>query len=265
MKLIILCYLILINSIFSLCGNNKIESNKIPRIPGIFIDGAAAEEGKVDIDNSPYYKDIDFYNGWPTKTLIKLEKFKTYQQTREWSCGACCALMALNYLGVTDVSEQSLIKEMDVRSADNPRDDGSFGATTKSIVDVFKNRGFDVISSMETQKEDGKTFESEKEFYKFVKKRLQEGSVILVENVEFAGHWRVIIGYDDMGNTEDTATHVIVFADPYDTTDHKQDGYTIGSVDRFFAAWFDHDILPLNQRQQQYICVSKKVNENNKK
>ena len=128
---------------------------------------------------------------------------------------------------------------------------------TDSIVNVFKNRGFNVTSSFDTQQEDGKSFNSVEDFYHFVKSKLKENAIIIVENIEWGGHWRVIIGYDDMGKPDNTSTHVLIFADPYDTTDHNQNGYTIRSVERFFGSWFDHDVMPANQKIQQYVCVSK--------
>mgnify|MGYP001085109336 CR=1 FL=1 len=42
----------------------------------------------------------------------------------------------------------------------------------------------------------------------------------------------VIIGYDTMG-TETTQDDVIIVADPYDTTDHNQDGYGVYGAERF--------------------------------
>jgi len=42
----------------------------------------------------------------------------------------------------------------------------------------------------------------------------------------------VIIGYDTMG-TETTQDDVIIVADPYDTTDHNQDGYGVYAAERF--------------------------------
>lgn len=240
--------------------NNLSQNNKIPIFKSVEenISGAAGKYGKVNIKNSPYYNNkLDFYNSSPTKTLIKLDKFKTYQQTCDWSCGACCALMGLNYFGINDISEKELVEEMDIRSFDNPREDGSIGATTDSIVNVFKNRGFNVTSSFDTQNENGISFDSFNDFSLFVKSKLKENSVMIVENVEWGGHWRVIIGYDDMGEPDNTPTHVLIFADSYDTTAHNQNGYTIGSAERFFDSWFDHDVMPSNQRIQQYICVSK--------
>lgn len=167
--------------------------------------------------------------------------------------------MALNHFGVCDVSENALVKEMDTRSPRNPREDGSWGTTTEALVNSFKNRGFNVTSSFDTQKSNGKSFDSSLELSKFIKSKLKENSVILVENVEFGGHWRVIVGYDDMGIPDDTTSHVLVFADPYDTNYHDQNGYTFGSVRRFMGEWFDHDVVPANQSIQQYVCISKKT------
>lgn len=54
---------------------------------------------------------------------------------------------------------------------------------------------------------------------------------------EWGGHWQVIVGYDDMG-TEATQDDVLILADPYDTTDHNQDGYVIESFERLVYGWY---------------------------
>ena len=46
----------------------------------------------------------------------------------------------------------------------------------------------------------------------------------MVDWIDWGGHWQVIIGLDTIG-TDDTEDDVLVMADPYDTTDHYQDGY----------------------------------------
>jgi hypothetical protein len=60
----------------------------------------------------------------------------------------------------------------------------------------------------------------------------------------WGGHWQIIIGYDSLG-TPSTADDVLILAEPYDTTDHCQDGYTIVSLQHFYeGAWrnyFDPD------------------------
>ena len=46
--------------------------------------------------------------------------------------------------------------------------------------------------------------------------------------------------------------------DPYDTSDHLQDGYTVGNGESFYAMWFDHSMLPETQRQQPWMVVERK-------
>ena len=56
---------------------------------------------------------------------------------------------------------------------------------------------------------------------------------IVVCQIEWGGHWQVVIGYDDMG-AETTQDDVMIMADPYDTTDYNQDGYFIYGAERFY-------------------------------
>ena len=79
----------------------------------------------------------------------------------------------------------------------------------------------------------------------------------MVENVEFGGHWRVIIGVDTMG-TEIISDDVLIFDDPFDTSDHKQDGYAVGSLDRFYWMWFDYCMLPKKERNQPWLIATPK-------
>lgn len=55
---------------------------------------------------------------------------------------------------------------------------------------------------------------------------LAEGKPVMVCWNDWGGHWQVIIGYDTMG-TETQQDDVFIVADPYDTTDHCQDGYGV--------------------------------------
>ena len=65
----------------------------------------------------------------------------------------------------------------------------------------------------------------------------------------------VLIGYDDMG-TEEFDDDVLIFADPYDTTDHFKDGYTIKSFQRYFAEWRNFDTSEKQDYIQQFVTVS---------
>ena len=58
----------------------------------------------------------------------------------------------------------------------------------------------------------------------------------MVDWVDWAGHWQVLIGIDTCG-TDTPYDDVLIFADPYDVTDHKQDGYYTYPLGRFFGMW----------------------------
>lgn len=99
-------------------------------------------------------------------------------------------------------------------------------------------------------------FKNELEFEKFVEEQLTKGRPIIVESLMWGAHWTVIIGLDKMGK-EDTPSHVLIMADSWDSTDHYQDGYYIVSLERFFAIWKDFDIMPANEKMQQYVVPYK--------
>ena len=73
---------------------------------------------------------------------------------------------------------------------------------------------------------------------------LAQGAPVMVLTHEWGGHWQVVIGYDDMG-TEATQDDVLILMDPYDTTDHNQDGYLVESYERLAYDWgnsYDADV-----------------------
>lgn len=224
------------------------------------VDGTVeAAAGMLDwgnVANSPYFISNDYYNGTGiSDTLVLIDHFQTYQQTSERSCGAASVLMTVNYLTGETPGEDTLDKEMDIRYLDNKREHGSYGATTASIVEALKNSGFDVQSSADTADADGYSFYDEKELATFLKGKLEEKKPVIMESVEWGGHWMVLIGYDDMGTEDIMLDDVLVFADSYDTSDHCQDGYYTISFERYVSQWFDHQVLGENEKNQQYVTI----------
>ena len=68
------------------------------------------------------------------------------------------------------------------------------GTNTKGMVKYFKKKGWQVTSSADKDK----TPQNTQEFKAFVVEHLKRNVPIMVENVDWGGHWRVIIGYDTM-------------------------------------------------------------------
>lgn len=212
----------------SKAGNTELDPI-IPKESLIPIDGAvdgkiqaAAEiNGTLNIQPSPYYKHLNFYDGDLPKTLHILPKFKTYQQTNPGTCGASASLMVLTYYNEKDITEDSLAKE----TLRYPK------TTAVEIVNVFKNRNYETISSLDSEELHWK---NNNDFYKDVVAWIDKKIPIMIK---LGGHWSVIIGYDDFGKPEDIQNHVLILADSWDSHDHQQDGYIIYTFDYFWNLW----------------------------
>ena len=203
--------------------------------------GAQSAPAEINHADSIYYAQLDFYNMTSTADRIILTHYPTYQQGTEYSCGAAAALTVLKYFGRDDFDEPALMKALKT----NPK----IGTSLSNMIKFFKSLGWNVHSSLDAPPMDGLAFQ------KFVTENLTQGNPIIVENVEWGGHWRVIIGVDTLG-TEISYDDVLIFADPYDTSDHNQDGYTTGSLDRFYYMWFDNCMLPKRERNQPWLIAT---------
>jgi len=215
--------------------------------------------------NTPYYTHLDFYNMHSTNTLTILSHFKTYQQTQEYTCGPAVALMLLYYyLGNSPYNEMELAEIMrsnqdingnNTESPGEANEEDEYGTTTDRLVSLFTWFRWNVQSSLTYAYDDGKTFQNVEELKKWVLFYLNKGIPILVEWIDLGGHWQIIIGYDTMG-TEAIYDDVLILADPYDITDHIQDGYYVFPVQRFYEMWVNAVLFPKEQKKQQWIIAT---------
>ena len=235
----------------SKAGNTEVDPI-IPKESLIPIDGAvdgkiqaAAEiNGTLNIQPSPYYKHLNFYDGDLPKTLHILPKFKTYQQTNPGTCGASASLMVLTYYNEKDITEDSLAKE----TLRYPK------TTAVEIVNVFKNRNYETISSLDSE---DLHWKENTDFYKDVVAWIDKKIPIMIK---LGGHWSVIIGYDDFGKPEDIQNHVLILADSWDSHDHQQDGYIIYTFDYFWNLWTNMAVN-IEGLYQQFVVGYKKSTE----
>lgn len=264
--------------------------------------GADAYNNAGDNLNSKFYKAPDFYNMVSDEQITIIPKFKTMQQTTEWSCGNVTALMVLENLGIKGFTEMQLAEMMgssvdkDVEGA-KPGSANNFfeyGTNVKQLYDFFstqkdlkvletsyianpkaealtsENDGLSTAdfgnikptfsSSSLYASENSDTTEAWVEdakdsyFVKWLTGHLKEGRPIMVEWGDWDGHWQAIIGYDNNG-TPSIGDDVLVFADPYDTSDHWQDGYYFYPLERWFYMWQDRKVAPKPYQLQPYIVV----------
>ncbi|WP_051280885.1 C39 family peptidase [Anaerovorax odorimutans] len=221
---------------FTACtgGNNAnnvspFEKHNIDYPDGYITDesGASSYNGLGDHFNSQYFSHLDFYNMNSSDNLTIIPNFKTYQQTTEYTCGACAALMVLNYYGNNKYDEMTIAKMANISD--------KIGVGPKGIADFFNQIGWNVKSSLEYNGEN--TFNNTEEFEKWVIENLSAETPIMIDWIDWCGHWQVIIGYDTMGTKDNFGDDVIILADSYDTSDHYQDGYYVVPAERFYYMW----------------------------
>lgn len=255
--------LILVISFSAGCGNAEVssdaddqaaastaafEKHTIPYPEGYDTEstGASSYGGMDDHFDSPYFSHLDVYNMTSTDTLTVIPQFETYQQTTEYTCGASTALMVLNQYGETGYDELT-IAEMAGTSEET-------GIDPQGLVKFFNAIGWNVQSSADSGKE--YTFEDPADFQKWILENLNAETPIMVDWLDWAGHWQAIIGYDTMGTDDNFGDDVIIFADPYDTSDQYQDGYYIFSAERFYYMWREGvGTGPVPQEQPWVIAV----------
>lgn len=186
--------------------------------------GATSFGGLTDHVQSRYYVANDFYHMGSDETLHILNQFKTYQQTAEYTCGAASSLMVLNWFGEEQYHENAIASLLETHCTK--------GSSVENIADLFDLLGWNVEYHAGTNRK----FETIEEAEQAIISYIDRGIPIMVDWVDWAGHWQVLIGIDTCG-TDTPYDDVLIFADPYDVTDHKQDGYYTFPLGRFFGMW----------------------------
>lgn len=204
-------------------------------------DGADSVERQADVKSSPYFTSNDYYNMTSTDTLTILPKFQTIQQTSEWSCGVTSAMMVLNYYGKLGNWNEETLAAL--------RRDNEPGATTlRQAMDIFDGvGGFTYTTTYDFE-------DLEQIDLDMIQGYLKNDVPVMIAWNDWGGHWQVIIGYDTMG-TETTADDVLIVADPYDTTDHNQDGYGIYPAERFFYNWTMYNFFENDPNDKLFLAA----------
>jgi Peptidase_C39 like family len=138
----------------------------------------------------------DFYEMGNTSSRMILQKFKTYQQTTEYTCGPAALVMAAYYRG-------TLLNEMGVAEEAGTSVDTC--TSTEQLVNYLEANGWKVRSSLTEPKIAS---------LKFLRNKISKRNPVMVEWVDWDGHWQVVIGYDYMGTPDDESDDVIIMAAP---------------------------------------------------
>ena len=218
-------------------------------------DGADSVEREGDHKDSPYFSSLDFYNMSSTETLTILHNFATQQQTSEWSCGVTTSLMVLEWYGKLGNHDEQSLSEFRKPSEFNegrlPGGTIPSATSLQQMIDIFEGiGGFDIFSTFDCADSVYDVFTLE-----YIRTTLEEGHPVLIGWNDWGGHWQAIIGYDTMG-TEYEGDDVIIVADPYDTTDHNQDGYGVYGAERFIYNFTFYNFFPEEELNEMTFLVA---------
>lgn len=155
--------------------------------------------------------------------------------------------MVLDYFGKrADWNEESLA------ALREDHEEQHIGTCLDQIIDMFQ-----AVGGFELET----TYDHEENLdvvnMSFIRERIAAGTSILAGWNDWGGHWQVIIGYDTMG-TEYEGDDVIIVADPFDTTDHNQDGYGVYGAERFIYNFTFFDFFgeaPDHARDKCFVAV----------
>ena len=204
--------------------------------------------GAYNVENSPYYVVTnDFFNMPSTQERLIFPQFKTYQQTMQDTSGLACLLMVLDYMGQdveNQYSELALLEKYEQLNGVEVYNNGTTEEGLIKLIDSL-NLGY-TATNEDPAASEGFTSAEMKTFFLDA---ISQGKFVLVRYQSPVGYgWKVVIGYDDLGEVTDTTTgkqtttdgdDVIIFAEPYDGADHCQDGYaTERALD--FCVWWKH-------------------------
>ncbi len=196
---------------------------------------------------SKYYKVFDFYNMKSNNNLHIIDHFNTILQTTDYTCATCCVMMILGYYGIKIPDEINLAKMCNTRE--------KLGTRLIDLISALKRIvGFKIISSYDLKDENGISFKTYEDFKKFAIESIDKKIPIIVENCDYGGHYRVLIGIDEV-NKQNSDEDILIFADPCDFNDGEKDGYTYVPADRFFYMWFDDHLMEFSASKQAFIQI----------
>ncbi len=199
-------------------------------------------QGNQDIQTSPYFAAPDVYNLQSNDHLTVLSHFKTRQQSTGYTCAPVAAAMVVeHFLGRLPHTEEEIAAIMQSNNLN--------GTTIKGVANYFTSLGWQVQSSSNST-----TPANFASFRQFVQQALRSNTPIIIENVEWGGHYRVIIGYDTMG-TDYPGDDVVILADSFDLADHVQDGYNIENAQKLYYMWFDAQLFSRSEQKNPWLIA----------
>ncbi|MGM9759488.1 MAG: hypothetical protein ACI30I_05160 [Parabacteroides sp.] len=262
------------------------ETDESPLLAAVDLDpdgGADLYLSQPQATGEDYFRHPDFFHARSTERLTILPRFHTMLQTTDWSCGDVAVLLVLRHFGIQEETVASLARQMrsmtDSRFPDSQPGSAQviadFGTKLEAIHHYFEQRGdFRIVASsyrsQYTEEDLVKasdlfpetdrgnlypTFESPEAFARWLQTQLAHNSPVIAEWSDWDGHWVDLIGLDNCGTPDFYGDDVLILADPFDTMDHRMDGYQAVALDRFFYSWHDRKYGAKPYQLQPFMVV----------
>ena len=192
----------------------------------------------------------NYYEMKPSPWYVSLG-VKGYQQTTDFTCAPAAVMSLLHWyklLPQKDLNAQTemrIAQEMGTRDLKSPQP----GTTTTEIVNWLEHNGFAVVSGQDGSLE-------------LLRSYLNKGIPVLVEWIDWGGHWVVATGYHAAYESPSKGPDTIFFADPAShwSNPNNPDGISSFNAWRFRDMWFDVQYLNPGQiTRNVYIVAVPKV------
>lgn len=257
-KRIITCVLTCIIMMFGFCltgcGSSTEDTSSAPEKhilapPSDYdttTEGATSYDGWCDDANTKYFAVNDYYNMRSEGTLHILSNFAPYEQSTEWTCGPSSSLAVLNWFD-SDLAEK--YDELTIAKMSGTND--TQGVNPEGLDKFFMEIDWYTQCNYSTDP----YFKELQDFEDFCVSNIDNGVPIMVDWIDWDGHWQTIIGIDTC-QEDNPSDDVIILADPYDTSDQYQDGYYTYGAERFYYMWHEGAVSEMDEPGVQPFLIA---------
>ncbi|AIT09316.1 hypothetical protein LO80_04595 [Candidatus Francisella endociliophora] len=176
--------------------------------------------------NDTYINNVVKTFGLPSNQNIKLLDIKDHQQTTDYTCGPAAVMSLLNYYGMlkdsqmNHATELKIAKEMDT--------DEDYGTNAEQIANWLEKNGFEVKYGTKGD-------------VKLLYQNIDKGIPVLVDWIDWGGHWTLVSGYQKLGKSIDDDKDTLFMIDPAVHFNNVKTVYGLSTInpDRFQYMWQD--------------------------
>lgn len=188
----------------------------------------------------------NYYEMKPNPYYVSLG-VKGYQQTTDYTCGPAAVMSLMRWHNLLKDSEMNAATEMRIAAEMGTGDMNAEhpGTSPEQMASWLRAHGYTVITG-----ENG-TME-------MLRSYLGKGVPVLVEWIDWGGHWVVATGYYADSESPSKGTDTIFFADPavHWTTTNNPDGISSFNAWRFRDMWFDAQYFKPGQLVRNIYIVA---------